>query len=79
MVVTFYPGVKVIMDFVPNHSSDEHEWFKKAVDPSDPDHQKYKDYYCWMDSKVPGEQVPPNNWVSPTAANIGNPPPFPAL
>lgn len=52
-----------MLDFVPNHSSDLHEWFQKATNPSDPDYLKYKNYYVWVDSKVPGEQVPPNNWV----------------
>lgn len=57
-------GLKVVLDFVPNHSSDLHEWFQKATNPSDPDYLKYKNYYVWVDSKVPGEQVPPNNWGS---------------
>lgn len=57
-------GLKLILDFVPNHCSIEHEWFKAAADPANPDHDKYKDYYVWMDSKVPGERVPPNNWVN---------------
>lgn len=34
-------GIKVIMDLVVNHTSDEHEWFKKSKDPSSP----YHDYY----------------------------------
>ncbi|SPP73696.1 maltase A1 [Drosophila guanche] len=56
-------GIKIILDFVPNHSSDENEWFKKSVD-SDP---HYKDYYIWHDGKIneeTGEREPPSNWGS---------------
>ncbi|MCM1545226.1 MAG: alpha-glucosidase, partial [Ruminococcus sp.] len=51
-------GMKLIMDLVINHSSDEHEWFKSSVsDPNSP----YKDYYIWRDSD---ENTKPNNWDS---------------
>ena len=40
-------GMKVIMDLVVNHSSDEHEWFKKGIDKN----SKYHDYYIWRDGK----------------------------
>ncbi|KAH8299670.1 hypothetical protein KR044_004349 [Drosophila immigrans] len=56
-------GIRIILDFVPNHSSDQNEWFTKSVD-SDP---VYKDYYIWHDGKVneeTGEREPPNNWNS---------------
>ena len=55
--------LNVIMDFVPNHSSDEHEWFNKSVNGEDP----YTDYYVWADPKGLDENglpIPPNNWVS---------------
>lgn len=55
-------GIKVIMDFVPNHTSDKHEWFIKSVE-GDPE---FKDYYVWHDG-VPngdGRPLPPNNWVN---------------
>lgn len=56
------PGVRILLDFVPNHSSDEHEWFQKSVQKIDP----YTDYYVWLDGKVDenGNKVPPNNWVN---------------
>ena len=38
-------GLRVIMDFVPNHSSNEHEWFLKSEQKEDP----YTDYYIWKD------------------------------
>jgi glycosidase len=52
------------MDMVPNHSSDEHDWFKKSVKRDD----KYKDYYVWRDSG-PDDSLP-NNWVSIGINNI---------
>lgn len=45
-------GLKIMMDLVINHTSDEHEWFKKSI-ANDP---KYRDYYIWKDQ--------PNNWTS---------------
>ena len=51
-------GMKLIMDLVINHSSDEHEWFKSSL--NDPD-SPYKDYYIWRDGD---ENTRPNNWDS---------------
>ncbi len=50
------------MDFVPNHSSDEHQWFINSVQRIDP----YTDYYVWLDPSGfadDGTPLPPNNWV----------------
>ena len=46
-------GIKLIMDVVVNHSSDEHEWFKQARSSRD---NKYRDYYHWW----PAEKGKPN-------------------
>ena len=52
-------NIRVIMDFVPNHTSDEHPWFKESRSSrSDPK----RDWYIWRDGKGPGQ--PPNNWQS---------------
>ncbi|XP_029406887.2 maltase A2 [Bactrocera dorsalis] len=54
-------GLKVILDFVPNHSSDECEWFQKSVRRED----GYDDWYVWDDGKIDpetGERSPPSNW-----------------
>ena len=51
-------GMKVIMDLVVNHTSDEHEWFQKSRERIDP----YTDYYIWRPAKPNGKL--PNNWDS---------------
>ncbi|KAJ8673808.1 hypothetical protein QAD02_005070 [Eretmocerus hayati] len=55
-------GLKIILDFIPNHTSDEHEWFLKSIDRIKP----YDDYYVWVDAKrgPNGERLPPTNWLS---------------
>ena len=50
--------MKVIMDLVVNHTSDEHEWFRKSRQRIDP----YTDYYIWRPAKPNGKL--PNNWDS---------------
>ncbi|XP_058118258.1 maltase 1-like [Anopheles coustani] len=52
--------LRVILDFVPNHSSDEHEWFKKSVKRE----AGFEDYYVWHDPKPGKDREPPNNWVA---------------
>ncbi|XP_043584365.1 alpha-glucosidase-like [Bombus pyrosoma] len=54
-------GIKVLLDFVPNHTSDQHEWFQKSLKGIKP----YSDYYIWHPGKVleNGTRVPPCNWV----------------
>ena len=51
-------GMKVLMDLVVNHTSDEHEWFQKSRARIDP----YTDYYIWRPAKPDGSL--PNNWDS---------------
>jgi len=51
-------GMKLIMDLVVNHTSDEHPWFQDSLrNPDSP----YKDYYLWKRSE---DENPPNNWTS---------------
>lgn len=52
-------GIKIILDFVPNHSSEEHEWFQKSIKREG----KYTDYYIWADGRNNNTE-PPNNWLS---------------
>ena len=51
-------GMKVLMDLVVNHTSDEHEWFQKSRQRIEP----YTDYYIWRPD--PGKGKLPNNWDS---------------
>ncbi|CAK1552843.1 unnamed protein product [Leptosia nina] len=56
-------GLRIILDFVPNHTSNESEWFVRSQ-KSDP---HYKDYYIWADGitkEADQEMLPPSNWVS---------------
>ena len=55
-------GMKVFMDLVINHSSDEHRWFIESRKSKD---SPYHDYYYWRKGKtVLGRKLPPNNWTS---------------
>lgn len=52
-------GIKIVMDLVVNHTSDEHRWFVESRKAED---TPYRDYYIWREGKE-GNQ-PPNNWGS---------------
>ena len=52
-------GLRVFMDLVVNHTSDEHPWFIESKKGSD---NPYHDYYYWRKGK--GKKRPPNNWDS---------------
>lgn len=54
-------GMRIILDLVVNHTSDEHEWFRRAVeDPDGP----YGDYYFLLPPDPEHPEQPPNNWKS---------------
>jgi alpha-glucosidase len=57
-------GLKLILDFVPNHTSDEHPWF---IDSRGSRGSDRRDWYLWRDPAPDGG--PPNNWLS----NFGGP------
>lgn len=52
-------GLKLLLDFVPNHSSNEHPWFVESRKSKD---NPKRDWYIWKDPKPDGS--PPNNWLS---------------
>ncbi|GAA1897531.1 glycoside hydrolase family 13 protein [Streptomyces sodiiphilus] len=55
-------GLRIIVDLVPNHSSDQHEWFQRALreGPGSP----LRDRYHFRPGKGPGGEQPPNDWES---------------
>ena len=52
-------GIRVLLDLVPNHTSDQHPWFVDARSSTD---ARHRDFYVWADPKPDGS--PPNNWRS---------------
>jgi alpha-glucosidase len=52
-------GIKIIVDYVPNHTSDQHRWFIESRSSRD---NPKRDWYIWRDPNPDGS--PPNNWGS---------------
>jgi glycosidase len=52
-------GLRVILDLVPNHTSDQHLWFKESRSSRE---SLKRDWYIWRDAAAGGG--PPNNWLS---------------
>jgi oligo-1,6-glucosidase/alpha-glucosidase len=52
-------GLRLMLDFVPNHSSDQHPWFVESRSSRD---NPKRDWYVWRDAAADGG--PPNNWIS---------------
>lgn len=52
-------GLKVMVDYVPNHTSSQHPWFVQSKESRT---SSKRDYYVWRDPKPDGS--PPNNWLS---------------
>ena len=55
-------GMRIILDLVVNHTSNEHMWFRESAKSRD---NPYSDFYIWRDPKVvDGKICPPTNWAS---------------
>jgi oligo-1,6-glucosidase/alpha-glucosidase len=56
-------GLKLLLDFVPNHTSDQHPWFRESRASRD---SPKRDWYIWRDARPDGAGGfgPPNNWIS---------------
>jgi alpha-glucosidase len=59
MAEAHHHGLRVIIDWVPNHTSDRHPWFTDAVSARSSEH---RNWYVWRDADPDGS--PPNNWVA---------------
>lgn len=59
LAATHARGMKLLLDFVPNHSSDRHPWFIESRSSRD---NPKRDWYIWRDPAPDGG--PPNNWIS---------------
>jgi alpha-glucosidase len=62
-------GLRVIIDFVPNHTSDQHPWFLESKSSRD---NPKRDWYAWRDPKPDGS--PPNNWLAVFVDEAGHVP-----
>ena len=55
-------GIRVIVDLVPNHSSDQHDWFQEALAAGPGSRERGR--YLFRDGSGPAGELPPNNWES---------------
>ena len=53
-------GIRLVMDLVVNHTSDEHAWFVESRNKD----SEYRDYYIWRRGRGKDGKKPPNNWTS---------------
>ncbi len=54
-------GLKLIMDLVVNHTSDEHHWFQESKKSKD---NPYRDYYIWRSRKYRNFKIAKLSWMS---------------
>ena len=63
-------GLRVLVELIPNHTSDQHPWFQASRDPHHPEHAKYRDWYVWnandqqyRDTRIIFLDTEPSNWT----------------
>ena len=59
-------NIRVILDFVVNHTSDQHKWF---LDSKSSKNAEHRDWYIWKDGEGPNQ--PPNNWMFVYVRTVG--------
>lgn len=62
--------LRILVELVVNHTSDQHPWFQASRDPQHPDHARYRDWYVWSDTDQPYAETriifldtEPSNWT----------------
>jgi len=55
-------GLKVLIDLVPNHTSDKHKWFHAAINAAP--ESREREFYHFKDGRGENGELPPNNWLS---------------
>ncbi len=62
--------LRIIVELVVNHTSDQHPWFQASRDPQHPEHARYRDWYVWSDTDQPYAETriifldtEPSNWT----------------
>jgi len=62
--------LRVIVELIPNHTSDQHAWFQASRDPHHPEHARYRDWYVWSDTdqryteaRIIFRDYEPSNWT----------------
>ena len=63
-------GLRIIVELLPNHTSDQNYWFQASRDPNHPEHAKYRDWYVWSDTdqryrdtRIIFLDTEPSNWT----------------
>ena len=63
-------GLRIVVELIPNHTSDQHPWFQASRDPQHPDHATYRDWYVWsdtdqkyQDTRIIFLDTEPSNWT----------------
>jgi maltose alpha-D-glucosyltransferase/alpha-amylase len=63
-------NLRIVVELIPNHSSDQHPWFQASRDPDHPEHETYRDWYVWsdtderyQDARIIFLDYEPSNWT----------------